>query len=279
MENGVRRQLVDISLWNPSLDQFSELVSLLPLHEQSSITRFIKFEDRKRALVSRLLQYVVVHEVLGLPLGEIIINRTVEGKPYLGKHPARSKIPNFNFNCSHDGDYVAIASEPLCLIGLDIVYPSIPTQETVNEFIGNFSSYFTRLEWHKITNAGISCNVLAEFYRYWCMKEAYVKATGAGVGFRLDRLEFHHTNWVNISVYIDGKQSKVWRFWLLELEKGHLAALAKGHPQSATKNYKSALRRTEFDEEEYYSSLNLENPGFDLCPVEKLSSKMRSTDG
>lgn len=40
-------------------------------------------EDRKRALVSRLLQYAIVHEVLGLPYEEIIIKRTFEGKPYL----------------------------------------------------------------------------------------------------------------------------------------------------------------------------------------------------
>lgn len=40
-------------------------------------------DDRKRALVSRLLQYAIVHEVLGIPREEIIIKRTLEGKPYL----------------------------------------------------------------------------------------------------------------------------------------------------------------------------------------------------
>ena len=36
------------------------------------------------------------------------------------------EFPNFNFNTSHHGDYVAISSEPLCLVGLDIVSPIIP---------------------------------------------------------------------------------------------------------------------------------------------------------
>lgn len=27
------------------------------------------------------------------------------------------RFPNFNFNVSHHGDYVAIASEPVCLVG------------------------------------------------------------------------------------------------------------------------------------------------------------------
>lgn len=45
--------------------------------------RFVRLEDRKRALVSRLLQYALVHEVLGIPNNEIVIKRTLEGKPYL----------------------------------------------------------------------------------------------------------------------------------------------------------------------------------------------------
>lgn len=47
------------------------------------VCRYVKLEDRKRALVSRLLQYALVHQVLGIPFEEITINRTIEGKPYL----------------------------------------------------------------------------------------------------------------------------------------------------------------------------------------------------
>lgn len=47
------------------------------------IGRFVQMEDRKRALVSRLLQYALAHQVLAIPFHEIIINRTLEGKPYL----------------------------------------------------------------------------------------------------------------------------------------------------------------------------------------------------
>lgn len=45
--------------------------------------RFVKLEDQKRTLVSRLLQYTLVHEVLQIPFGDIIIKRTLEGKPFL----------------------------------------------------------------------------------------------------------------------------------------------------------------------------------------------------
>lgn len=45
--------------------------------------RYIKFEDRKRALVSRLLQRKLVHSLLKVAYEDIVIERTREGKPYL----------------------------------------------------------------------------------------------------------------------------------------------------------------------------------------------------
>ncbi|KAJ0908443.1 putative holo-[acyl-carrier-protein] synthase [Helianthus annuus] len=83
MEKCVQRWLVNASEWDPSPNEFWIAMSVLPQHEHSSITRFVKIEDRKRALVSRLLQYALVHQVVGLPFDEIVINRTPEGKPYL----------------------------------------------------------------------------------------------------------------------------------------------------------------------------------------------------
>ncbi|XP_042484614.1 L-aminoadipate-semialdehyde dehydrogenase-phosphopantetheinyl transferase-like isoform X2 [Macadamia integrifolia] len=265
MEKGVRRWLVDISKWNPSRDEFSFLVSLFPPDEHSSITRFVKFEDRKRAIVSRLLQYALVNEVLGIPFNEIIIRRTIEGKPYL-ESKENLEFPNFNFNVSHHGDYVGIASEPLCLVGLDIVSHFIPRHETSLEYLANFSPYLSRLEWDSIVSAGTSDQILAEFYRYWCLKEAFVKAIGAGVGYRLDQLEFHHTDWSGISVHIDGEESTEWKFFLFELGgKRHWVSVAKGHPRMAITSYKRTLKCTEFELDEHYLRLQLPITSIETC--------------
>ncbi|XP_059628444.1 uncharacterized protein LOC132271166 [Cornus florida] len=279
LEKGVRRWLVDISEWNPSPQDFFFAISFLPPHEHSSITRFVKLEDRKRALVSKLLQYALVHEVLGIPLEEIVIKRTAEGKPYLECDNVNLEFPNFNFNASHHGDYVAIASEPVCLVGLDIVSHFIPERETIQEYIQNFSSYFSSLEWNNIINADTCDGMLNEFYRYWCLKEAFVKAMGIGVGYRLDHVVFHHTNWTNIFVEVDGEELKDWRFWLFELAKGHLVCIAKGHPRTATKSYKKTLKRLQFDEEEYHLGLHLPSVGFMLQTVNELISVLSSVGG
>lgn len=78
-------------------------------------------------------------------------------------------LPNFNFNTSHDGHFVAIASEPVCLVGLDIVYHSTPVKESIEEFIKNFSTYFSNAEWSDITKADSSIEILNRFYRYRCI--------------------------------------------------------------------------------------------------------------
>ncbi|KAM5550642.1 hypothetical protein ABKV19_027139 [Rosa sericea] len=266
----MERWVVDISEWDPSPQDLSFALSVLPPSEQSSVTRYVRLEDRKRALVSRLLQYALVHQVLAIPYDQIVINRTLEGKPYLECDEVCVDFPNFNFNVSHHGDYVAIASEPLCLVGVDIVSIVIPQDETVIEFLQSFSSYFSSFEWHNICTAGTNDDVLFEFYRYWCLKEAFVKAIGSGLAYDLDKVEFHHSCWANISVNIEGKATREWRFWLLELGKNHLVSIARGHPRSASGSYMRTLRRSEFDEKEYHAALHLPNVGFVSRTVEQL---------
>lgn len=57
--------------------------------------------------------------------------------------------------------------------------------------------------------------------RYWCLKEAFVKALGTGVGYKLDHVEFHHKEWTNIYVKVDGDVLNDWTFWLSELQGRH----------------------------------------------------------
>jgi 4'-phosphopantetheinyl transferase len=233
--------------------------------------RFVKEDDRKRALVSRLLQYSLVHHVLRIPFHQISICRTPEGKPYLNNC---STFPNFNFNTSHQGDYVGIASEPICLVGLDIVSVSKTQGETTTEFISNFSSYLTGHEWDCIVRDAAPSEVLTEFYRYWCLKEAFVKAIGAGVGFGLHRLEFHHEHWTNISIHVDGELSKKWRFWIFKLDEMHLASIAKGHPEDAVSSFKKTLSNANVVEEQLHSTLGSSEEAFTFRTVEQLTQSL-----
>ncbi|XP_004514712.1 uncharacterized protein [Cicer arietinum] len=288
MEEGVKRWVVDISKWDPQPCEFSVALSLLPSHEHSSVTRYFKTEDQKRALISRMLQYALLNDVIKLntpffPPHNFIIKRTSQGKPYLDlldydKLGLTTYFPNFNFNVSHHGDYVAIASEPLCLVGIDIVSFDMPKKETVTEFIHFFSSYFSSSEWDNVVNAGTCSNdVLIEFYRYWSLKEAYVKAMGSGLIEGLNKVEFSHTNWTNISATMDGKVMALWRFWLLQLGEIHCVAIARGPPLSADMSYKSTLKKVDFTEDEYNIGLHLPNEDFVELSVDQLVSILQRT--
>ncbi|XP_076937868.1 uncharacterized protein LOC143605760, partial [Bidens hawaiensis] len=273
MEEGVQRWLVNVSQWDPSPHEFWMAMSLVPQQHHSSITRFVKIEDRKRALVSRLLQYALIHQLIRIPVDQIVINRTAEGKPYLERNQ-NVKYPNFNFNVSHHGDYVAIASEPICLVGLDIVSCFIPGKETISDFIHNFSSYFSSSEWEKIVNAGSDEDVLDTFFRYWCLKEAFVKALGTGVGYKLDHVEFIHKDWTDIYVKLDGAVLHDWSFWLSELQGRHRFSFlkftrqcitlydccCKRSSENATENYKKTLKQSHFDDDLYKLGFHLPNP-------------------
>lgn len=62
-------------------------------------------------------------------------------------------------------------------------------------------------------------------HRHWCMKEAYIKALGIGLGFDLHRAEFHYHEdliWGDLAhVYIDGVYAAEWQFFLHKLDAEH----------------------------------------------------------
>lgn len=78
------------------------------------INRFVKLEDRKRALVSRLLQYSLVTDVLGIPFDKISILHTTEGKPYLVWLLQCMRISLTNMFCKFDS-----LMSYICLRGLN----------------------------------------------------------------------------------------------------------------------------------------------------------------
>lgn len=253
MEGGVQRWAVNISTWNPSETEFSFCMSLLPAHEHLVIRSFVKFEDRKRALVSRMLQYMLVQAVLNIPYSEIVIKRTKEGKPYLENQVENCYFPNFNFNSSHHGDYVAIASEPLCLVGLDIVCHGFSENGSAIAYVKNFSPCFTSFEWMNILNAGPNDkDLLNQFYRYWCLKEAYIKAVGVGLGYKLERLEFYYPE--------------------------NQVCVARGHPNKAVSSYRKTLWQAEFDDKSYRYGLELPRKPFTLYEIEHLIPDSRKEE-
>ena len=72
-------------------------------------------------LPCRLLQRAACARVTSAPHASIEIRRTKGRKPFLASPlPDPALAPNFNFNVSHEGDFVVLASEPVAVCGVDV---------------------------------------------------------------------------------------------------------------------------------------------------------------
>ena len=76
------------------------------------------------------------------------------------------RFPGFNYSVSHGGNFVGIASEPVLLVGLDIISDVDFKQQPTPDLLNSLSSHFTYFEWRNITSAGNFNLILREFCRY-----------------------------------------------------------------------------------------------------------------
>ena len=179
------RWAVDTAEWDPQEAEWEVLLRTLPEEEATRVMKFHFRDDQKRALVSRLLQRHACARYLSLPHGEVQILRTKGRKPYLAS-PHSSPLeeaPNWNFNVSHEGSFVILASEPTLLCGADVAAPSQlrrGRQQSVEDLFEVMRDNFTKAEWAQVRAAGPEEAAMATVFRkLWSLKEAYTKARAA----------------------------------------------------------------------------------------------------
>lgn len=85
--------------------------------------------------------------VLGQDFTKILLERTEKNKPYLNCQGTR--LPKWNFNVSHHGEWVIIASEPELSVGVDLVdlddRPFEPM--TALQYLEHFRRHLSPGEW------------------------------------------------------------------------------------------------------------------------------------
>ena len=179
----------------------------LSADQQSSIQRYLRWEDRCRALFGKLL---LQSQLQNFGFREDLIKevkQTEYGRPFLD-------IP-LDFNISHSGNYVICAASPDCRVGIDIEeWRDINYQE--------FRNIFTESEWERMHQIE---HTIPEFFRIWAQKESVVKADGRGLTWPLDKIE------ANDHTIVD--QDNIWYVQELDLRSGYSSWLAtdKAFPQ------------------------------------------------
>ncbi|KFO76284.1 L-aminoadipate-semialdehyde dehydrogenase-phosphopantetheinyl transferase, partial [Cuculus canorus] len=138
----------------------------------------------------RLLIRKLIAEKLCIPWNEIHLQRTSKGKPFLANN-VFSISSNYNFNVSHQGDYAVLAAEPELQVGIDVMKTNLPGSSSIPSFFHIMKRQFTEAEWDVIKSMSNEWMQLDMFHRHWALKESFLKAIGVGIGFNLQRIEFH----------------------------------------------------------------------------------------
>ena len=142
----------------------------VPKDRQDKIN-FFRFEKDKKLSAGAylLLKKLLLEENITNPL----FKTGKYGKTYI------SNFENIYFNLSHSGKMVLCAISDR-EVGVDIEYIDHEIDLSIAQH------YFYNKEYESIMN---SQNPADEFFKYWVLKESYMKYTGLGMNLKLDSFE------------------------------------------------------------------------------------------
>ncbi|XP_067307448.1 L-aminoadipate-semialdehyde dehydrogenase-phosphopantetheinyl transferase [Pseudorasbora parva] len=230
--------------WVPTRSEWTLAARCIQPEEKERIGQFVFAKDAKSAMAGRLLIRKLVCEKMGFLWDGFRLERTARGKPYLSRPSSAPSISHWSFNVSHQGDYAVLAAEPGRQVGVDLMKTSRPGSGSVQEFFRIMNRQFTDLEWTNIRTAGSDWDQLDMFYRHWALKESFIKAIGTGLGFDLQRVEFHISPnqmregqvYRQTRMHLDNTEEEDWIFEESLLDKDHHVAVALGKPDISTSN-------------------------------------------
>jgi 4'-phosphopantetheinyl transferase len=164
----------DVHLWRWRLDRAVGdrallAVAVLAPDEQLRADRFRFDPDRQRFIAARSGMRRILGRYLNRDAGAIEFSYGSHGKPFLADRA-------IEFNLSHSGDWAVLAVAGDRVVGVDIerIKPVAELEKLTARFL-------LAAEHERIVALAEVDRVLA-FFRTWTCKEAYLKATGEGLG-------------------------------------------------------------------------------------------------
>ena len=220
--NGATILYVDLS---PDEEREARAFAMLDEEEQARCQRFLSVRARSQFVLCRAALRVALAEQLGCANRALSFGYLEHGKPFATVDGRRADV---SFNVSHSGKHGLIAISTHDWLGVDV-------EERVSkrDLDGIGSLVFGPAERHALAIA-TGRDKVRLFYRLWCMKEALIKAIGAGFSLNPSRFEVPPP-------MLQGERSGMFRFphapsdrWrLLDLgEPRFAAALAYKVPPS-----------------------------------------------
>ncbi|KAL7070213.1 hypothetical protein ACQ4LE_010199 [Meloidogyne hapla] len=199
-------------------------------------------DDQIATLVSRLFLRQASKRFTGANWEEIEFNRTQKGKPYL----VTPSGYNFGLNTSHQGDLTVFASSCTSEVGVDVMRLDMSRgDKTADEYINSMAKSASVDELKNMRCQPTEQMKMTIFYRYWCLKEAVLKATGQGIVDDLSRYDFRINTsdrykqgsfLTSTTLLVDNKPQPKWIFEESFIDGNHVAATCrtKNLPKNCT---------------------------------------------
>lgn len=175
---------VDVHIWAVSLDAPSDYIahcaSLLAPDESERAARLRFVVHRNRAVVGRSVLRSLLASYLRCRPEHLRFAYGPNGKPTLASPLDANRL---HFNLAHSGDLALIAVTALGPLGVDVeqIRPMPDAEDLVERFFSpRENALFQQLRAQEKSSA---------FFNLWTRKEAWLKATGEGIGHSLNRVE------------------------------------------------------------------------------------------
>ena len=211
----------DRELDDPALAEAFD--SLLDAGERERSARLRVQEHSRQFVATRALQRSVLsHYVPEVAPGDWQFVPGARGKP--GLAPQFDSC-GLSFNLSHTEGLVAMAVTCAGQVGVDAECLTARAAP-----LALAARYFSPREAREL-EAMPAKEQQKHFYRLWTLKEAWLKATGAGVAEGLASVTFEFDRAGELGeVAIPGEGMARWQFWQGQPGDGHLVAIAASNP-------------------------------------------------
>ncbi|MBO3461047.1 4'-phosphopantetheinyl transferase superfamily protein [Aetokthonos hydrillicola Thurmond2011] len=206
----------DVHIWRVNLDlpetQLQHLTEILSSDELSRAKRFYKEQHRHRFIAGRGILRTILSRYLGIEPQQLQFCYESLGKPILAENLRQSKL---QFNLTHSQGLALCVVSCDRLVGIDLEY-----LRPISDVLNLAKRYFSPAE-YSVMRSLPSHQMQEVFFRYWTCKEAYLKATGAGIA-QLEEIEVFLTPTEPAKLNID----KQWSLFELVPVKNTVAAVA-----------------------------------------------------
>jgi 4'-phosphopantetheinyl transferase len=202
------------------LNILPHLLNILSDEEKLQQGRFYFEQDRLNYIVAHSFLRLCLSRYAGIAPAEWIFEKDKYGKPHTQNHINGFPV---KFNISHTQGYVACIIAVQHEVGVDVEYVSWDESK-----MDIAKRYFHDDEFHDLNK--LSCNELPKrFFKYWTLKESFIKAKGVGLSYDLNKFYFQFNDAQPVRIFFCddlNDNPDEWNIYLFEVSPHHICAVA-----------------------------------------------------